>query len=84
MVQPLTPLVYEVVDPPTRQTTVVDLLMQVVGLIGGVIVIALLAGVLVAGFLIALRALWPQNSFNGAGTDRTRLGLSDSGPRAAS
>ena len=50
MLQPIMPLVYEVVDPASRQTTVVDLLLEVFGLIGGIIIIAVLAGVLAAGF----------------------------------
>ena len=76
MLQPIMPLVYEVVDPASRQTTVVDLLLEVFGLIGGIIIIAVLAGVLAAGFLIGFRTLWPQNSFNGAASEGTRLDLS--------
>ena len=76
MLQPVMPLVYEVVDPAIKQTTVAGLLVEVFGLIGSIILIALLAGVLAAGFLIGFRTLWPQNAFNGAASESTRLDLS--------
>lgn len=76
MLQPVMPLVYEVVNPAIKQTTVADLLLDVFGLIGGIILIALLAGALAAWFLVGFRTLWPQNSFNGAASESTRLDLS--------
>lgn len=72
---PITPLLFEAVDAPTESTTVADLLLEIAGLIGVIIIIALLAGTLIAGLLIGVRRLWPENSFNGTGSDRTRLGL---------
>ncbi len=81
---PITPLLFEAVDAPTEPTTVGDLLLEVAGLVGIIIIIALLAGALIAGLLIGVRRLWPENSFNGTGSDRTRLdlsGWSDGDPR---
>ncbi len=72
---PITPLLFEAVDAPTESTTVADLLLEIAGLVGVIIIIALLAGTLIAGLLIGVRRLWPENSFNGTGSDRTRLGL---------
>ena len=71
---PITPLLFEAVDP-TEPTTVGDLLLEIAGLVGIIIIIALLAGVLIAGLFIGVRRLWPENSFNGTGSDRTRLDL---------
>ena len=71
---PITPLLFEAVAP-TEPTTVGDLLLESAGLVGVIIIIALLAGALIAGLFIGVRSLWPENSFNGTGSDRTRLDL---------
>ncbi len=71
---PITPLLFEAVAP-AEPTTVVDLLLDVAGLVGVIIIITLLAGALIAGLFIGVRSLWPENSFNGTGSDRTRLDL---------
>ena len=73
---PIIPLLFEAVDAPTEPTTIVDLLLKVGGLVSIIIIIALLAGALIAGLFIGVRRLWPENSFNGTGSDRTRLDLS--------
>ena len=73
---PIIPLLFEAVDAPTEPTTVVDLLLKVAGLVGIIIIIALLAGALIAGLLVGVRRRWPENPFNGRGSDRTRLDLS--------
>ena len=76
VVQPtaITPLLFETVAR-AEPTTVVDLLLDIAGLVGIIIIIALLAGTLIAGLFIGVRRLWPENSFNGTGSDRTRLNL---------
>ena len=74
---PITPLLFEAVDAPTEPNTVVGLLLEVAGLIGIIIIVALAAGALIAGLRIGVRRLWPENSFNGTGSDRTRLDLSE-------
>ena len=71
---PMTPLLFEAVAR-AEPTTVVDLLFEVAGLVGVIIIIALLAGSLIAGLFIWVRRFWPENSFNGTGSDRTRLDL---------
>lgn len=73
---PIIPLLFEAVDAPTEPTTVADLLLEIAGLVGIIIIIALLAGAVTAWLLIGVRRRWPENSFNGTGSDRTRLGLS--------
>lgn len=53
--EPLTPLVYEVVDRTTGETTILDVLfgaLSVVGVIGGV---GVFLGIALGGFLIARR-----------------------------
>ena len=72
---PITPLLFEKVDAPAEPTTVGDLLLEITGFVGIMIVVVLVAGGLIAGLFIGVRRLWPENSFNGTGSDRTRLGL---------
>ncbi len=74
VVQPFIPI-YEYVDEPTKQTTVVDVLTQVVKFVGAMIVVVVLAGIFVATLLIAARTFWPDNPFNGAGASQNRLDL---------
>ena len=71
----MTPFVVELVDAPTRETTVVDVLVQALGVAGGIMVVALLAGLLAGGLLIGIRILRPYNSLNGAASERIRLHL---------
>ena len=72
---PIIPLLFETVDAPTGTTTVGELLLEIAGLVGTIIIVALLAGTVIAGLFIWVRSLWPTNSFNGTGSDRTRLDL---------
>lgn len=55
--QPLTPLVYEVVEPTTQETTVMDVVLGSVAMIGAVAGVALLLGCICAGVLIGVRRL---------------------------
>jgi len=73
--QPITPTVLRVVGQPSEETGVFDLLIGVFAIVGGLILLALLAGLLFAGLLIALRRLFPNNPLNGTASDRIRLGL---------
>jgi hypothetical protein len=68
-------MVIRVVGKPTDETGVLDVLLGVFAIVGGLMLLALLAGLLVAGLLIALRRFFPKNPFNGTGSDRVRLGL---------
>jgi len=51
--QPITPTVVKIVDAPTRETSVADILMGAVGLVGFVLLAAALVG-LVAGVVFFL------------------------------
>jgi hypothetical protein len=53
----MTPLVVKVVEQPTRETTVADILLGAVGLVGAVLLAALVVGILVGGLFILLRRL---------------------------
>ena len=76
--QPIMPLVYEVVEKTTEQTTVADVLLGALAIIGGVVVVCFLLGLGCAGVLIALRKLQGQDRLAGAGSESTRLGLNSS------
>lgn len=73
--QPVTPMVLRVVGKPTEETSVFDLLISVFAIVGGLILLALLAGLLFAGLLIALRRFFPTNPLNGTDSNQIRLGL---------
>jgi len=51
----LTPLVVQVVQSPTEETSVADVLIGAVGFVGAVIVAALVAGLLAGALFIAFR-----------------------------
>lgn len=53
----VTPVVVRVVDAPTRETTVADILIGAVGFVGAVLLAALVVGLLAGGVFIAIRKL---------------------------
>lgn len=53
--QPTTPIIIQLPDPPTPETTVADVLLQAIGLTGAFILAALLAGIVIGGLLFRLR-----------------------------
>jgi hypothetical protein len=69
------PIIAEVIDAPTRETTVADVIIQALGITGVIIIGALLAGLTLAGLFIWMRRARPDNPFNGTGSERLRLGL---------
>ena len=73
-VQPITPLVYEVVEETTRETTVVDVLVGSFAVVGVLGAVALLMGLSMAGLLILLRNRRGGNPAAGS-SSTTRLGL---------
>lgn len=73
--QPLTPIIVEAIGKPAQQTSILDLLLGIFAVVGGLVGLALAAGLAFAGLLIGLRRVWPSNPINGTGGDRTRLGL---------
>ena len=79
--QPIAPLVYELVEKTTEQTTVSDVLMGAFTVVGGLLVSAVLLGVLLAGTVIAIRRLTGRSGLNGGGRQNTKLGLDSSSLR---
>lgn len=57
VLQPVTPVVVRVVEEPTRETTVADILLGAVGFVGFVLIAAAVVG-LVAGGLFILFRVW--------------------------
>ncbi len=77
--EPVTPMVYEVVEQTTEQTTVIDVLLGAFSVVGVLGLIAVLLGALLAGLLISVRKR-RGGRVEGAGDGgATRLGLSAPG-----
>jgi hypothetical protein len=74
LLQPTSPIVVEVIDAPTRETTVVDVLVGAIGLTGALLVSAVLLGALAGAVLVGLR-IWRARR-EGVGGERIRLDLS--------
>ena len=73
--QPVTPLVYEVVEPTTEQTTVIDVVLGAFSVVGVLGLIAVLLGLSLAGLLIGVRTLRGGTVDGTTGGSATRLGL---------
>lgn len=73
-VQPITPLVYEIVEETTRETTVVDVLLGSFAMVGVLAALAVLMGLSMAALLILMRKRHGGNPAAGSG-GATRLGL---------
>ena len=70
-VVPITPTFVQVVEQPTPETNVADILIGAVGLVGFVLVLAAVVGVIAGALFIAYRKLRPASAFH------------DQGPQAA-
>ena len=77
--QPVTPLVYEVVEPTTDQTTVIDVVLGAFSVVGVLGLIAVLLGLSLAGLLIGVRRLRGGDIRGTTGGRATRLGLGTHG-----
>ena len=73
--RPVTPLVYEVVEETTAQTTVVDVLLGSVAFAGAVAGAALLFGVVLAGIMIGFHRRRGRDDPTGHSSGVVRLGL---------
>ena len=73
MAQPIT--VYEVVQEPSTQTTISDVLVGAAAVVFGLTVVATVLGLVCAGLLIAVRRMRTQDDRVSGDTDATRLGL---------
>ena len=75
-IQPVTPVIIKVVSEPTPQVTVVDVLVDALGLTGVIVAGSLVLGGVV-GLLLILYSRWKTARSDRAGlTDHTSLGLS--------
>ena len=72
--QPATPFVYEVVEPTTAQTTVVDVVVGAVAVAGAVAGVALLLGLALAGLMIGIRRMRGENGSTGRAGANLGLG----------
>lgn len=73
--QPLSPVIVRVVEAPTKETSVADVLIGAVGFVGFVLLLAALVGLVVGGLLIGFKKLFPYNPFNGQEKDRVAIDL---------
>ena len=73
--QPLTPLVYEVVEKPTSQTTVLDVVFGAFAVVGGLAVVGILLGILLAGMLIMTNRFRSRDALFNRGSKAIQLGL---------
>jgi hypothetical protein len=55
ILQPVTPIVVRVVEEPTRETSVADILLGAVGFVGFVLIAAAVVGLLAGGLFILFR-----------------------------
>ena len=73
ILQPVT--VYQTVQEPTAQTTIVDVLVGAAAVALGVAGAAVVLGLVCAGLLIMFRRLRGEDGRSPGDTDATRLGL---------
>lgn len=57
LLEPITPLVVRVVEEPTREHSVADVLMSSVGLVGVILLVAAVAGLVLGGVLVGFRMI---------------------------
>lgn len=73
--QPITPFVYEIVEPTTAPTTVVDVLLGAVAVAGALALVAVVLGIGLAGLLLGIRRLRRRDGLTSGGGSSLRLGL---------
>ena len=74
--QPVTPIIVKVVSDPTPQVTVVDVLVDALGLTGVIVAGSFVLGVVVGILLIAYSRWKVARSGEDGSTDHTSLDLS--------
>jgi hypothetical protein len=67
--------VVQVVEKPTRETSVGDILLGSVGLVGFVLLAAVLVGLLAGWAFIVFKRLRPDNRFNGQTAEEISMKL---------
>jgi hypothetical protein len=75
-IQPLTPIIVKVVSDPTPQVTVVDVLVDAIGLTGAIVAGSLVLGGIVGLLLIANSRRKLARSAGAGSTEHTSLDLS--------
>lgn len=78
--------VVQMVERPTRETSVGDILLGSVGFVGMVLLAALVVGLVAGSVFIFVKRLLPDNAFNGQSAEEAALklnALEDSEPQAA-
>ncbi len=71
LLQPVT--IFEIVEEPTAQTTITDVLLGVAGMVFGLAGVAIVLSLLCAGLLIKIRQTRRNRESNGSSA--TQLGL---------
>jgi hypothetical protein len=71
--QPVT--IVQVVEQPSREISVADILLGSVGIVGLALVAAAVVGVIAGGLLILFKRFRPGNHLNGQDADETVLRL---------
>ena len=77
--QPVTPIVFEVVEPTTEQTTVIDVVLGAFSVVGVLGLTAVLLGAALAGLLIGVRKRRGVRAAGAADGGATRLDLGSAG-----
>ena len=72
--QPPTPFVYEVVEPTTAQTTVIDVVLGAAAVAGALAVAAVVVGVVFGGLILGIRRLRRQDGLTPGGGGSLNLG----------
>lgn len=75
LLQPLTPFLYEVVEPTTEQTTVLDVVFGSLAVAGAVAAVALVLGLACAAVMIGIRRMRGRDDLGGGRSQGVRLGL---------
>jgi hypothetical protein len=78
--QPMTPVIIRLVEAPSRETSVADILLGAVGLVGFALLAAAAAGIVLGGLFILFKKALPGNPFNGQQSGETSLNLSALAP----
>jgi hypothetical protein len=75
MLSQVTPYVVRIIQAPTPETTVADVLIASISLIVVLMAAAVLLGAVLGALFVGLRILLPRNPFNGQTAEETGLGL---------
>ena len=73
--QPATPFVYEVVEPTTATTTVLDVVLGAAAVAGALAAAAVVVGVVFGGLILGFRRLRRQDGLTPGGGSSLNLGV---------